>query len=294
MSSYKIVTDTACDIPLSHLEKEGVAYVPFSVSFDSENYYRDLVDLTTNDFYEKLSDATAFPKTSQPTIQSYLDVFEPIAQTGTDILCICLSSKLSGSYQSAVNAKNIVEDSNENVRVHIIDSLCVTGSQNILVLQAIEMQKAGLSLDDVVAKLDALKPTGKIFFTVDSLEHLQKGGRIGKAASLAGSILNIKPILSISDGEIIPVGRVRGQKKSIQHILNSLEKNISDNKSDYVVNSLYGSSDYSNTSTDLVQVLIDGGYDISVMPTAQVGVTIGSHTGPTAVGVCMMKKWECV
>lgn len=290
MKSYKIVTDTACDIPLSHLKENNVEGVSFSVSFDSENYHRDLTEITIDEFYEKLKDKAIFPKTSQPIIQDYFDVFEPIAKNGEDILCICLSSKLSGSYQSAINAKNMIEEEYPECNVKVIDSLCVTGSQSMLVLQAIEIKKAMLSLEEAVEKLDEVKTSAKIFFTVDSLEHLQKGGRVGKAAALAGSILNIKPIVGIVDGELSAVGKVRGQKKSIQYILNKLETEIGDSKNEYIVNSLYGSTEFIGIGTELSQALKDNQYNISPIPLSQVGVIIGSHTGPTAVGVCMIKK----
>lgn len=292
MNSYKIVTDTSCDIPLSYLNENDVAGVSFSVSFDSENYYRDLTEITIDEFYEKINDKDVFPKTSQPTIQDYLDIFEPIAKSGQDILCICLSSKLSGSYQSAVNASNMLMEENPDCKVTVVDSLCVTGSQGLLVLQAMEMKKAGFNLDEAVSKLEEIKTSAKIFFTLDSLEHLQKGGRVGKAASLAGSILNIKPIVGIIDGEVVAVGKVRGQKKAVKYVLDKLDNEIGNNKDSYVVSTLYGNSDAKILSEEFNQYFKDNDYYVSPMPTSKVGVIIGSHTGATATGVCFLKRFD--
>lgn len=294
MSNYKIITDTACDIPLSYFEENNVDFVPFSISFDSQNYKKDLVDITTDEFYEKLKDKSVFPKTSQPTIQDYLDVFQPYVDAKEDILCICLSSKLSGSYQSAINAKNLLEDEKISSKIEVIDSLCVTGSGNLLVIQAVEMRDKGYSIEEQVKTINEIKNTAKIFFTVDSLEHLQKGGRIGKAASLAGSILNIKPILSIQEGEIIPIAKVRGHKKSIQCVIDKAIEEVSDSKEDYIVNTLYGGKELIETSKSLLTVLKENNCNISPMESGRVGVTIGSHTGPTAVGIALMKKYDKV
>ncbi len=294
MSSYQIISDTACDMPLSELQKHNIGYVPFSVSFDSDTYYTELADLDSKSFFEKLNKTGAFPKTSQPTIQQYLDAFAPYIEKNLDILCLCLTSKLSGSYQSAINAKQFLEDENCTSKIHIIDTTCASGSENLVLLQAMAMREAGYTIDQQVEALEKLKTTGRIFFTVDSLDHLQKGGRIGKVSALAGSILNVKPVIFLTGGELVPHTKVRGQKKALQAIADALKEEVKDNKNDYDVSVLYGGSEFLNLAEDLIAQLKNDGYSMANFPIVQLGITIGSHVGPSAIGISCVKKYTAL
>lgn len=295
MSSYQIISDTACDMPLSELNQYNIGYVPFSVSFDSDTYYTELADLDSKAFFEKLEKTGAFPKTSQPTIQQYLDAFAPFIEQNLDILCLCLSSKLSGSYQSAINAKQFLEeDQNCKAKIHIIDTTCVTGSENLILQQAIAMREAGYTIEQQVDAIEKLKTTGRIFFTVDSLDHLQKGGRIGKVSALAGSILNVKPVIFVTGGELVPHTKVRGQKKALQAITDALNEETKDNKDDYAVSVLYGNDDCLPVAEDLLSQLKNEEYSMADIPLVQLGITIGSHVGPSAVGICCVKKYTAL
>ncbi|MFI3175162.1 MAG: DegV family protein [Bacillota bacterium] len=294
MSSYQIISDTACDMPLSELQKHNIGYVPFSVSFDSDTYYTELLDLDSKSFFEKIEKTGAFPKTSQPTIQQYLDAFAPYIEKELDILCLCLSSKLSGSYQSAINAKQFLEEENCKSKIQIIDTTCATGSENLILQQAIAMRDADFTIDQQVEALEKLKTTGRIFFTVDSLDHLQKGGRIGKVSALAGSILNVKPVIFLTGGELVPHTKVRGQKKALQTITDAVIEEIKENKNDYVVSVLYGSDEFLNIAENLIEQLKNDGYGISDFPLMQLGITIGSHVGPSAIGICCAKKYTAL
>ncbi len=292
MKEYQIISDTACDMSVAQMEQMGLHFVPFSISFDGEQYDRDLLDIQRDEFYEKMQDATLFPKTSQPNMKAYIDVFEKSLKKGRDVLCICLSSRLSGSYQSAVNAEYVLKEDYPDRTILVLDSLCVTGIQNILVCQAVRMQEAGKSLKETYQTLEAIKTSGKICFTVDSLEHLQKGGRIGKAAALAGNILNVKPIIHIENGELNPDSKVRGMKKAINTILEKVQNEIGNEKELYEINVLYGSTELLPKAEAIQQELKEKGYFFSDIPVVQLGMTIGAHTGPTSIGICYMKKYE--
>ena len=176
MNTYKIIADTSCDIPAAVFAEKNVTYVPFNVSFDQENYMEELKDISPDEFHTKLATEKVFPKTSLPSVQAYMDAMESALKEGKDVLCLCLSSKFSGSYGSAVNAANILADDYPDRVIKVVDTTCATACESMMVLEACRMRDAGMELDTVVEKLDALKESACLYVTVDSLEHLQKGG----------------------------------------------------------------------------------------------------------------------
>ncbi len=294
MRPYQIISDSSCDIAPEYINKADLGIVPFFVSFDGETYYKEIYELTPNTFYDRINQSSIFPKTSQPTIQDYTDVFEPYLKAEKDILCLCLTSNFSGSYQSAVNAKHILDESYPEARIEVIDSRNVTGIQGLLVWEALRMRDKGYTLDQQLEKIEALKGTTKINFTVDSLEHLQKGGRIGKAAALAGTILNIKPIIVAQHGELFPESKVRGHKKALRTIMEMTRQEIGDKKDQYRLLLLYAEKERKEMTAALAAELSAEGYELIDPPLAQVGITIGTHAGPTAIGICYIKKHEVV
>ena len=233
MNTYKILADTSCDMPASVFAEKNVTYVPFNVSFDQQNYLEELKDITPEEFYDKINAEKLFPKTSLPSVQAYMDAMEPALKEGKDVLCLCLSSKFSGSFQSAVNAGNILADDYPDRIIRVIDTTCATGCEGLMVLEACRMRDAGMEIDSVVEKLDKMKESACLYVTVDSLEHLQKGGRIGKASAMAGAILNIKPIIAMRDGELQPESKVRGSKKALKTIMDLSKDKMGDEKNQY-------------------------------------------------------------
>ncbi|MCQ4937154.1 MULTISPECIES: DegV family protein [Anaerotignum] len=294
MRPYQIISDSSCDIAPEYIKQANLGVVPFFVSFDGETYYKEIYELTPNAFYDKINEHGIFPKTSQPTIQDYLDVFEPYLKEGKDILCLCLTSNFSGSYQSAMNAKSILSETYPEARIEVLDSRNVTGIQGLLVWEVIRMRDEGYTLEQQLEKIDALKGTTKINFTVDSLEHLQKGGRIGKAAALAGTILNIKPIIVAQHGELFPESKVRGHKKALRTILEMTREEIGDKKDQYRVLLIYAEKERKAATEELAEELLAEGFELADPPLAQVGITIGTHAGPTAIGICYIKKHELI
>ena len=293
MNTYKIIADTSCDIPASVFAEKNVTYVPFNVSFDQENYMEELKDITPDEFHTKLSTEKVFPKTSLPSVQAYMDAMEPELKEGRDVLCLCLSSKFSGSYGSAVNAANILADDYPDRIIRVVDTTCATACEGLMVLEACRMRDAGMDIDTVVAKLDALKASACLYVTVDSLEHLQKGGRIGKASAMAGAILNIKPIIAMKDGELHPEGKVRGSKKALKTIMDMAREKIGEEKDQYQVAFIRGSEDRQESTEALAKEFRTEGYNVHERIWT-VGITIGAHIGPTPIAVCMMKKYEFV
>ena len=273
-------------------EKE-IVYAPFNVSFDQENYLEELKDITPDEFYDKLNAEKLFPKTSLPSVQAYMDAMEPALKEGKDVLCLCLSSKFSGSFQSAVNAGNILSESYPDRVIKVVDTTCATACEGLMVLEACRMRDAGMDIEAAAAKLDALKETACLYVTVDSLEHLQKGGRIGKASAMAGTILNIKPIIAMKDGELHPESKVRGSKKALKTIMDMSKAKMGDEKDQYRVIFVRGEIERHENAVELANELRAEGYDVQE-DVWTVGITIGSHIGPTPIAICMLKKYEFV
>ena len=293
MRTYKILADTSCDMPAVVFAEKNVTYVPFNVSFDQQNYIEELKDITPDAFYEKIITEKLFPKTSLPSVQTYMDAMEAELKEGKDVLCLCLSSKFSGSYGSAVNAANILSEEYPERIIRVVDTTCATGCEGLMVLEACRMRDADMEIDSVVEKLDKMKESACLYVTVDSLDHLQKGGRIGKASAMAGAILNIKPIISMKDGELQPEGKVRGSKKALKTIMDLSREKMGSEKEQYRVLLVRGEKERHESAVEMADELRTEGYDV-YEDVWTVGITIGAHIGPTPIAICMMKKFECV
>ena len=211
--NFGIVSDSSCDLPESYVQTEQVEIVSFYLSFDGEEYYREGKEISIPEFYQRMAEnPDCFPKTSMPSIQDYVDAFLSFVKKGLPVLCICLSRKLSGSLQAAVNAKQVVEEQFQGARIEVVDSCLATALQGMLVKNAVEMRNAGKTLDEAAEALRSLRQSGHIFFTTDDLKYLEHGGRIGKVASVAGSVLKIKPLIQFYDGELGSAELCRGRK----------------------------------------------------------------------------------
>ena len=162
MQPYQIISDSSCDLPDDLRKALGVGIVPYYATFDMVTYHKELIDLTADVFYDKIKESKQFPKTSLPPIQDYIDVFEPYLKEGKDVLCICLTAKFSGSFQSANNAKQILLESYPERRIEVFDSISVTGTQGLLVWEACKMQQEGMDLDTLLAKLEIQKNTNQM------------------------------------------------------------------------------------------------------------------------------------
>lgn len=291
---YQIFSDSSCDLPEDLIVKNKITLVPFYVTFDQENYFKENVDITNEEFYERLRQRNVFPKTSLPSVQDYINKFSEAVKAGTEVLCLCLTQKFSGSYQSAVNAKQILDEKYPDANIAIVDSIQATGGQGMVLLQAAYLQQAGFTLRETVDKINVLKQTARIMFTVDTLEYLAKGGRIGKVTSLAGTMLNLKPMIQLKDAELIPYSNVRGRKKSLDKIIYMVKEYFDDTGENYED---YDFCCLSNAdSPEEVNLLITKFEELTgrklAYPLFPIGVTIATYTGPGALGICFIKKFN--
>ena len=293
MKTYQIFSDSACDTPQELLKQYNIQFVPFYITFDQETYYKENVDLSVAQFYQMLEDKNSLPRTSLPSVQDYIHKFKSVIKEGKDILCVCLSQKFSGSYRSAVNAKEILERKYSEAKITIIDSIQATAGQGLLLLQAAKMQQEGYSLEECAQRIEEIKSTARIMFTVDSLEYLSSGGRIGKVAALAGNILNLKPLIKLKEAELIPYSKVRGRLKSFDKILAMVEEYFRETKekiADYDFCLVHNSSaDDVASIRSRVENFI--GRKITT-PVFQIGATIGTYVGPGTIGVCFVRKYN--
>ena len=290
---YEIYTDSACDIPEKLIKEHGIYQVYFYVSFDNENYMKEKLDIDTIDYYNKMIDEGAFPKTSTPNVQDYLDAFTPTVAEGKGIICICLSGKLSGSHQAARTAKSTLLETYPEAKIEVVESRMCTVEQGLLVLEAVRMRDAGLSFDQATKEIKRILPTGRIFFTVGNLEYLKKGGRIGNVAYYAASVLGVKPLIVMIDGEIFSSGIARNKKKALKKLLV--------NAADYFKKAGEDPDGYSFgvgkgvdpvEANELAQLMKETFGLKEDVPIWQIGSTVGTHAGPYPLGFGFVKKYD--
>lgn len=295
---YKIVTDGSCDLPPELCREKQVDVVPFYVSFDSETYHKEIAEIPIRKFYEQMvADSTTFPKSSMPSVQDYIEVFLPIVKEGKAIICICITTKFSGSYQSAMNAKEMILESVPNAQITVLDSTINTVLQGIFVLEAVRMYEAQLPYETVIKKLETIKSTGRIFFTVGNIDYLKHGGRIGKLAGIAGSMLGIRPLITLKEGEIFPSGLARSRKKSLEKVYELLWQYLQEVHAKPETYSIcvgygYDIAEGEEFRKGAVNYLNAKGYAIAdaELSKYQIGATISVHTGPYPLGFGVIKK----
>ncbi|WP_305140004.1 DegV family protein [Thomasclavelia cocleata] len=294
---YKIITDGSCDLPLELVKQLDIDVIPFYVSIDGINHQKEIIDLGVRDFYQFMIDnPKVFPKTSMPSIQDYIDVFEPIIKNEEDVICICITTKFSGSYNSAMNAKNMLLDKYPDAKIEIIDATVNTVLQGILVEEAVVKKNTGATFEETVKYVNLVKETGRIFFTINGMDYLVHGGRVGKLSGIAAGALGIKPLILLKEGEIFNNGLTRGRKKSKQKIVEQIISYFKDNELDineyrFCIGFGYDKEEAIEFKEQFIKSLeqLSASFNDEI-PIRQIGATIGVHTGPHPLGVGLLKK----
>ena len=296
MMKFQVVSDSSCDLGRERAEKLGVTLVSYYVSMDGKNYYREERDITAQEFYRQMAENPGvFPRTSMPTIEDYLDAFRPIAARGEAVLCICLNEPFSGSIQCARNAREVLLEEFPQAQVRVLDSQLATVLQGLLVLEAARLRDAGCSLEAAAGILERTKTTGRIFFTTNDLEYLRHGGRIGKAAAATGSLLRVKPLIGYEGDGLVTDGIAPGRKNSLNRVMELFYRYLARREidlNDYYLATGYGldREEYQDFTRRLLAGLEERGYPARLVGEFHIGVTIGVHTGPTPIGVGILKK----
>ncbi len=294
--TFHIISDGSCDLPTALVKEKNITVVPFYVSFDDTHSFKEKVDISVRDFYQMMVEKKGvYPKSSMPSIEDYEVAFRPFAESDTPVICICITTKFSGSMQSALNAKELILEKYPQAQITVIDATINTVLQGQYVLEAADLRDHGVSYEDTVARLEAIKSTGRIFFTVGNMEYLKHGGRIGKVAALAGGALDIRPVITLKQGEIFPSGLDRGRKRTLKKVMSLLLE--------YLQNSSLGIASYSIAvgygydkeegiafRDQALAILREKGYAIDEIPLYQIGATIAVHTGPYPLGFGIIEK----
>lgn len=281
MKNLKIICDSLSDIPKELAEKYDIEVVPLTVILDGKEY-KDGIDITNDEFYKILRNENVYPKTSQATYAQFKEIFDKYVEQGRSILYISGSSSATGTYQSAMMAKNDTDG-----EIYLYDSQTFTYLVGMLAVEAAKLSQEGKSIDEIIQAIDTLREKVYVLFSVDTLEYLQKGGRISATKAAIGSILNIKPILNIKDGLVAPVCQVRGKKNVLSKMIELIKENCGDDLEKDII--------YIPYSDDLKErerfaEAIKEEFNPERIEYFQIGTVIGSHAGPGLTGIVCFKK----
>ncbi len=290
MSEIVLLSDSSCDLPELLVKEYNVHIIPYYVSFDQITYHKEIKELSVPDFYKKLRQEKIFPKTSLPAINDYVEHFKPLVEAGKSIICVNLSAHFSGSHNAALNARELILENYPNAQIAIINSLNATAGQGLLVQEIGRMIANGLPFDTIVDTALKLRETARIFFFVESLDYLENGGRIGKAAALLGSMLNVKPLIYLQEGLLFPSGKVRGTKKAMAKIVEETIDYVAGHPEMYHITLAHADNP---GYADLLKEALCSSLGITLdEPYSLIGTTIGVNTGPDVGGICIIKKYE--
>lgn len=287
---FQIVSDGGCDFSGEEAEKYNAKVVPFYLTFDGKTH-KEGVDITREDYYKRLkADKKLFPKITPPGRQDYVDVYTPHLEAGKDIIILTMSSRLSGSFNSATIAANKVKKDFPGRKIIVINSLNCAIGQGLILREIIKMRDKGYLIDETAALAEKVISTTRIYFTLDTLKYLKQGGRVGAATALVGDIVGMHPVLYIEDGAVKQLDSIRGKRKVLWLMREALVNAVKD--------------DIQNINISIGHILSLG--DAAAMkavaekslgaeipnPLTEVGITIGTHAGPGAMAVAYCKKHE--
>jgi DegV family protein with EDD domain len=276
----KIVTDSSSDLPPEIVRRLDVTVVPLSVHF-SDRTYLDGEDIDAPTFYRMLQTERVHPRTAQPSVGRFEEAFRCLTAAGHDIVAITLAASLSGTFNSAMlAARNVPE-----ARVTVVDSGTTSMALGILVMRAAGLAQEGCTAVEVVDAIRTMMPRLAVFFLVDTLVYLQRGGRIGRARSLVGMMLNVKPILTLRDGAVTPLRRVRTHGKALQEVVEMARAQAPIEQA-YVMHA--AAPEQAATLAAMIQSDCDGDH-VDVLP---LGPVIGAHIGPGTLGAILLRKGE--
>lgn len=294
---YTIISDSACDLFDDYTTENNVEIVPLYVTFDGETYYKERKEVDHHEFYRQMVEEGAYPKSSLPSIQDYMDAFLPSVKNNTPVICICISTLFSGSFNSAMTARDELLDDYPDAKITVLNSMQNTVSQALFVNEAVRMRNAGVPYETTIANLDKLKDLGRIFFTIESMDYLKKGGRVGKMTAVIGNTLNIKPLIILKNGELNVGGICRTRKKAKIQMMNLCKKHFAENglkTEDYYFSIGAG---YDFTEAEEYRKEVENELGVTCLEHMQsfqtrIGAATACHTGPYAIGIGIMPKYE--
>ena len=276
----RIVVDSSSDYTMEEIKEKNLTLIPLSVTIDGTSYIEG-ENLERNEFYEFLKSAQDIPKTSQPSPEAFLNVFEDAKAAGDDVICILLSSTLSGTYQNAFLAKMMTDYD----RIYLIDSRSVASGLKLMADYALELINNGYTAEAIVEKIEDLKTRVHVFAALDTLEYLYKGGRLSKTSAAIGTLARLKPIITLNaEGRIEVVGKAIGKQKAMTSLLSNLEEFEPDENFPFTTLYTYDVQNCEKLEEKLLKNGIQTAYRTSI------GAVIGTHAGPGAFGIVYVSK----
>lgn len=276
-----VVTDSTAYITPEERARYNIRMIPLSVNLDDGSYEEE-VEITASQFYDKVRVAKEFPKTTQPPIGKFVELFEQLAKDYDEVISIHLSSGISGTYQGAVQAGQMVE----GIKVHVFDSEISCSPQGYYVLKAAEMAQQGATADQILSTLEEMRRMMHAYFVVDDLSHLQRGGRLSAAAALVGGLLQIKPVLHFENKVIVPFEKIRTKKKALRRVEELLAKDASE-KDELIATIIHANCE--SEGRDWMNELA-AKYPNVEFRLSYFGPVIGTHLGEGSLGLGWVKK----
>ncbi len=273
--TVRIVTDSACDLSDAELAEWGIGMVPLSIRFGDDEFV-DRTELDTDSFYDKLANSADLPETAAPSPGAFAAMFDSMADDGASaVVCINLSEALSATIQAARTAAS---SDDVSIPVHVVNSKSVTGGLGSMVLAAAEAGRNGSSAEEIVALVEGMRDRTRVYATLDTLENLKKGGRIGGAQAALGAMLSIKPLLDLSSGEVVAAGKQRTRKRALAWVADQLAEAGDDIDNLAILHS---------NATDIDDFLASISHlpAVSTARTNVIGAVIGTHGGPGVIGI---------
>ncbi|MDP2729822.1 MAG: DegV family protein [Dehalococcoidales bacterium] len=277
--AVKIVTDSLSDITDELARELGITVVPLTVLFGQEAFL-DRVTITADEFYQRLTQGTLWPTTTQPTPAAFAEVYDELAKETDEILVVTLSSKLSGTYQSALSARSMTSG---KCRIEVIDSQKVAMGLGLIVITAARKAQAGANLDELTASVRQSMSRSHFIVYFDTLQYLAKGGRIGKAKGLLGSMLSVKPILTVKDGEMAPLTRVRALAAGMDYLYNFVAGFASN------IEELAVEHTTTSAAADKLAERLNSIFPTDRIHRSTVSPVLGVHGGPGAIAVTVLE-----
>jgi DegV family protein with EDD domain len=285
--NVKIITDSAADLPKELIQQYDIEVIPIRVYDENETEYEDGVSLQPKELFNEMRAGKAY-KTSLPSYQAVQEAFMNSAKTNTPCIYVAFSSELSGTYQSSLLIKDEVKEQYPDFDLEIIDAKCASLGQGLVVLKAAERAAQGSTKEELVAYIQFLSQHMEHIFTVDDLQYLVRGGRVGKVAGFIGGLLNIKPILHVDEGKLVPIEKIRGSKKVLKRMIELVEER-GGNLQDQTIGITHGDDEKAALA---LKTMIEERFGCKSFVIQSIGAAIGAHAGPGTLTVFFLNKTE--
>ena len=280
----RIFADSASDLPKSFFDKNDVTLLPLHVLIDGKDY-EDIVEIDSREVYKTIRNGGQ-PKTSQVSPEELLEKWTELSKSGEEGIYIAFSSELSGTYNTAVMMLDQVKEENKDLNLLIIDSKCASLGYGLLIKEAVRLRNSGETLDEIEEKIQFMAEHMEHLFTVEDLDYMARGGRVSKASAFIGGLLNIKPLLHVEDGKLVPIEKHRGRKKVLRRIVEIMEER-GDNLSQQTIAISHGDDE---TVALELKALVQEKFKPKSIEIHMIGSVIGAHAGPGAVSIFFLNK----